>query len=374
MLTVLILLSLLFQFPSTSEDWQVIARNFESRWNFPNCGGSIDGKHIRIVQPAKSGSYFYNYKGYNSIVLMAIVNADYEFIYVSVGCNGRVSDGGVLETTTFYDKLMQGTLGLPSKESTKENMTFVFVADDAFALHEHIVKPFPQKNLTPDERIFNYRLSRARRTVENAFGILSNRFRVFHTSINMKPEKINYILLASCALHNFLRRHSSNSYLPKNSIDTEVLDTGDIIMGDWRSDHTLGNLQHGYGRNLGEPQEKRVWVKSWLRDREASSHMSLFHELRLSHHEDLVNYLRMSEENFQKLLNLVALKIRKMDTRLRQAVTVEERLTATLRFLTTGQSFEDQKFPTRISPQALGKIIPETCKQLYLVLKDSYLK
>lgn len=102
--------------------------------------------------------------------------------------------------------------------------------------------------------------------------------------------------------------------------------------------------------------------------------MSLLRELRLSHHEDLTNYLRMSEENFQKLLNLVEMRITKVDTHLRQAITAEERLTATLRFLATGQSFEDLKFPTRISPQALGKIIPETCRQLYLVLKDSYLK
>lgn len=120
---------------------------------------------------------------------MAIVDANFEFIYVDVGCNGRVSDGGVIDNTTFYDKLLGKALKLPSNDRTISKMNFVFVADDAFALHENILKPFPEKSLSKEQRIFNYRLSRARRTVENAFGILCNRFRVFHTAINMKPEK-----------------------------------------------------------------------------------------------------------------------------------------------------------------------------------------
>ncbi|CAH2010813.1 unnamed protein product [Acanthoscelides obtectus] len=244
-------------FPKTSEEWQEIAYNIETRWNFPNCGGSIDGKHLRIVKPANSGSYFFNYKDYHSIVLMALVNADYEFIYVNVGCNGRVSDGGVLEYTKFYDKLIEKKLNLPSNDVTKHNLNFVFVADDAFALHENILKPFPGNNLTKEESIFNYRLSRVRRTVENAFGILANRFRVFHTPINMQPDKIDKIVLAACALHNFLRR-SKTSYITRNDVDTEIIDTGDIIRGDWRAERPLDNLQPGYGRNASrEAKENR---------------------------------------------------------------------------------------------------------------------
>ncbi|CAH2003490.1 unnamed protein product [Acanthoscelides obtectus] len=253
-----LMVHILSRFPKTSEEWQEIAYNIETRWNFPNCGGSIDGKHLRIVKPANSGSYFFNYKDYHSIVLMALVNADYEFIYVNVGCNGRVSDGGVLEYTKFYDKLIEKKLNLPSNDVTKHNLNFVFVADDAFALHENILKPFPGNNLTKEESIFNYRLSRVRRTVENAFGILANRFRVFHTPINMQPDKIDKIVLAACALHNFLRR-SKTSYITRNDVDTEIIDTGDIIRGDWRAERPLDNLQPGYGRNASrEAKENRI--------------------------------------------------------------------------------------------------------------------
>lgn len=191
------------------DEWKAIAEDFERRWDFPNCGGAIDGKHIRITQPANSGSTYYNYKGYFSIVLMAVVNANYEFIFLDIGKNGRSSDGGSLRNTPFYDKLTTNTLHLPSVEETKHGLGFVFVADEAFALHEHIMKPYAQRGLTHEKRIFNYRLSRARRIVENAFGILTNRFRILHTPINLRVDKIQLVVAASCILHNLLHRKDS---------------------------------------------------------------------------------------------------------------------------------------------------------------------
>ncbi|XP_047473819.1 uncharacterized protein LOC125028514 [Penaeus chinensis] len=92
------------QFPKTEQEWTNIGNLFEEKWNFPNCLGAVDGKHVHITPPKDAGSYFYNYKGYNSLVLMAVVNANYEFLYADIGTNGRVSDGGVLNNTTFGKK------------------------------------------------------------------------------------------------------------------------------------------------------------------------------------------------------------------------------------------------------------------------------
>ena len=75
--------------PTTKEEWIEIADKFEMRWNFPNCVGAINGKHIVMQAPACSGSYYYNYKKCHSIVLMAVVNANYEFILVDIGDSGR---------------------------------------------------------------------------------------------------------------------------------------------------------------------------------------------------------------------------------------------------------------------------------------------
>ncbi|XP_077137483.1 uncharacterized protein LOC143802895 isoform X2 [Ranitomeya variabilis] len=247
------------QFPNTEEEWKKIASDFEQLWQFPNCGGALDGKHVRITQPPNSGSYFYNYKGYFSIILMALVNANYEFINVDVGMNGRVSDGGVLEHTLFGERLNNCDLHLPPNSETRGNLNFVFIGDEAFPLHPNLIKPFPQKSLTEERRIFNYRLSRARRVVENAFGIMANRFRVFHTPINMKLESIDSVVLACCVLHNFLRRRDALAYSPPGFMDSVGLVNGEVQLGEWHADDpAIAGLQPlGPGRNTHDAKTCR---------------------------------------------------------------------------------------------------------------------
>lgn len=173
------------------------------------CGGCINGKHIRIVFPANTRALYRNYKNFYSVVVMAVVNSNYEFIYIDVGKQGRFSDGGVMKATSFFHKLKDGTLHFPENEENDEGLNFVFVADEAFSLYKHIIKPYYQKNLTYERRIYNYRLSRARNVVENAFGIMSSRFKILQTDINLNRERMNYVVSAICVLHNFLRKNSN---------------------------------------------------------------------------------------------------------------------------------------------------------------------
>ncbi|CAI6358932.1 unnamed protein product [Macrosiphum euphorbiae] len=141
-----------------------------------------------------------------------------------------------IEHTTFYKKLLAGTLDLPNNYETEENLNFSFLADDAFALHNHVLKPYPGSGVTHEERIFNYRLARGRNVVENAFGLLTSRFRVLHTAINMSPDNIKKVVLAICSLHNFLRK-TSNSYASNKTFDKEDTNTHEIINnGDWRNE------------------------------------------------------------------------------------------------------------------------------------------
>ena len=81
--------------PNTEFEWKRIAKEFEMRWNFPNCLGAIDGKYIVMQAPACSCSEYFNYKKTHSIVLLPTCNARYEFTMVDIGDAGRQSDGGV---------------------------------------------------------------------------------------------------------------------------------------------------------------------------------------------------------------------------------------------------------------------------------------
>jgi len=89
----------------TEQYWKDISTGFEKQANFPHCIGAIDGKHIRIIKPTGTGSQHYNYKQFFSIVLLAVVDSDYKFIYVDVGSFGKDSDSTIFKNSTLWTLL-----------------------------------------------------------------------------------------------------------------------------------------------------------------------------------------------------------------------------------------------------------------------------
>ena len=206
------------------------------------------------------GSYYFNYKGSHSIVLMAVVNANYEFVYVDFGTNKRISDGGVFANSTLCSRLQEGTAGLPEDEQlpgSHRTLPFVFVGDDAFPLRRYFMKPYPFRDQDDKQRIFSYRLSRARRMVENAFGIMANKFRIFLSAINLEPEKEEKIVLACTALHNYLRREHESFYTPVESFDKENIADGTVSPGVWQGDRQLLPMQRFLRNSTAEAKHTR---------------------------------------------------------------------------------------------------------------------
>ena len=78
--------------PETLEAWKAITKDFQEIWNLPHCIVAIDGKHVAIKSPLNSGCLYFNYKGYFSIILMAICDARYVFTQFDIGSYGSNND------------------------------------------------------------------------------------------------------------------------------------------------------------------------------------------------------------------------------------------------------------------------------------------
>lgn len=144
----------------------------------------------------------------HSIVLMALADANCRFTVVDIGAEGRRSDGGIFLQSELWHQLKHNSLNLPKAKSISEKgpkLPYVVIGDEAFALMSYMMRPYPQKsNLNIQKRIFNYRLSRARRVVECAFGILTSKWRILRKLIETGVDTAISIVQATVCLHNFL--------------------------------------------------------------------------------------------------------------------------------------------------------------------------
>ncbi|KAL4126047.1 hypothetical protein QTP88_010279 [Uroleucon formosanum] len=198
-------LQYLFRIPKNTisansvKEWKEIEKGFNEKWNFPGCIGAIDGKHVAIRAPMFSGSEYYNYKNSFSIILMTVVDANYCFRYIDIGAQGRHFDGGVFDHCSLRHIIEQNKLHIP------ENFV-------------------------------------ARRTVENAFGILVSRFRVFEKPIAISVPTAVKIVKTACALHNWLQTRCDSNYFSLGLIDREDLEHCTLTPGSWREESKSNRL------------------------------------------------------------------------------------------------------------------------------------
>ena len=168
----------------SEEQWKAIAEDLRNIWNFPNCIGALDGKHVNIEAPANSGSVYFNYKKTFSVILLASVDANYNFIMIDGGSFGRSSDGGIFSYSALGKRMESVSLNItPGSCLPGINIEppFVIVGDEAFPLKRYLMRPYPGRQSSENDFMtyFSNRQSRARRVSANAFGILAQKFRIF---------------------------------------------------------------------------------------------------------------------------------------------------------------------------------------------------
>ena len=239
--------------PPSKDGWLIIAQEFEEVWNLPNVIGALDGKHIRITCPLKTGTQYHNYKVFFSMQFLAMCDARYNFILFDIGDYGSNNDTGVLKKSLFGKKFASGTMNIPDPRSVQgcrfDPLPYYVVGDEIFPLKTWIMRPYPGQ-LSEEQKVFNYRLSRARRVIENAFGILCTRFRIFYVPINACVANIEKYAKAAIALHNYLRQTENALYCPQGFVDSES-SIGEILPGNWRSIRKNSGLLHDFSHIRG---------------------------------------------------------------------------------------------------------------------------
>ncbi|KAK4881107.1 hypothetical protein RN001_004426 [Aquatica leii] len=133
----------------TEQFWKKLSQRFEHIWNFPNCIGAIDGKHISICSPIAGNSAYFNYKGANSIVLLALADANYKLIAVDVGSYGRNIDGNVFAKSTLGKMLESKKLNVPADTPLTQNgepLPYTIVEDKACSLKLYLLRPYSRNS------------------------------------------------------------------------------------------------------------------------------------------------------------------------------------------------------------------------------------
>lgn len=250
-----VLTPLVLKYPD-QETWKKSAEIFGQKLSFPNCCGAMDGKHIQIKAPAHSGSMYFNYLKTNSVVLLAICDANRNFLYVDIGAYGGQSDGGVLSQSSFGQRLDKNQLHFPQPTPLPGSNTAAFpyfiIADAAFPLEKNILKPYGGFNLSAMEAYYNNRLNSVRKVIENTFGILAQRWRIFFGPIQASPVNVDKYIKAAVVLHNFIKSYKNDVAERYVTVDTTSENTSfvNIQFGPQNSETNAKNIRNAYAEYL----------------------------------------------------------------------------------------------------------------------------
>ncbi|XP_069818349.1 uncharacterized protein [Dendropsophus ebraccatus] len=249
----------------TEETWRQVAAGFQTVANFPHCLGAVDGKHVRVQQPPHSGSRYYNYKKFFSVVLMAVADANCKFVAIDVGAYGSTGDSRVLQTSQIGLQILRAGDTLPEAEplpGSTDPVPFVMISDEAFPLLPNLLRPYPRRELDTRKRIFNFRLSRARRVVECTFGIMSSQWRVLGTTIKLDVRTVDNIIKACCVLHNYARPER-----PDEIIENQQANLDNVVNWDFQSPSNLGvAIRDHYADYFMSPEGAVPWQYACVGD------------------------------------------------------------------------------------------------------------
>ena len=227
----------------TGDSLKEVIHGFKHKWGFPQCAGAVDGTHISIMSPRDFPADYFNRKGWHSIIMQGMVDHLYRFTDIYIGWPGRVHDARVFGNSTLYQKGVNGTL-FPewTKTIAQEEIPLVVLGDPAYPLLPWVMKPYIDNgHLSRDQRRFNYRLSRARVVVEDAYGRLKGRWRCLSKRNDTEISDLPELIAACCVLHNLCEIHGERF----NEDWLQDLDTSNINQGCTMDSDSNGSHKNG---------------------------------------------------------------------------------------------------------------------------------
>lgn len=192
--------------PKSEEEFRKKMIDMEQFWQFPYCWAAVDGCHVPIKCPPggpESRKEYYNFKNFYSVIMMGLVDSNYRFIWGTCGFPGNSHDAIVFQSTKLWSDIRESEF-LPPIAKVIGGVTVppIVLGDSAFPFQTWLMKPFSNAVLTPKQRYFNYRLSRARMVTEGCYGQMKGRWRVTLRKNESSKEEVKTTTLACMVLHN----------------------------------------------------------------------------------------------------------------------------------------------------------------------------
>lgn len=266
----------------SADDFKRIANEFSRKWSLPNCLGAVGCKTMQLEAPADPGPYFMSEN--HRISIVALCDANYCFTVAEVNYLGSLGDKSNVFKESFLNKFILNNAAvvpppskLPKSKSDQQFNYFAVGGGNNYPLKENFLTPYAKASLSDkdeklryERRIFNYRLSRASRVVDNAFGVLAFRWQRLQKRLSVSPQSpadVVTLVQACICLHNFLMKTRTSN---NNGMGTfgDSFGPNDRLSkpGRWRRDDSpfTDTCTRGNGNATPAAREHRDMLSKYL--------------------------------------------------------------------------------------------------------------
>ena len=188
---------------------------------FPNAVGCIDGTHIPILAPKHLATDYYNYKGWHSMLSLAICDSNCRVYWIKSGLPGRCNDSGAFNETRLCQEF-KDLIPQQRRLICGEAIPYFLLGDSAFKLTSWMMKPF-QTTSNADQVLFNRKHTLARRSIERTFGMVKSRFRRLLYCLHVRIDRVANVVDSAFTLHNICLAFSDSVPAESSSSSTSAI-------------------------------------------------------------------------------------------------------------------------------------------------------